>query len=511
MGTPRYMAPEQLERPQEVDHRADIFSLGVVLYEMLTGQVPAGVIEPPSRKVAVDVRLDEVVLRTLQREPERRYQSASDLEAGVKGAGRVQARTRGPAVDEPGPVPGGPVRVGFTLADLVAVAVLPVSMFAAALSLSATHGMDGSRGSRPASDVVAMFVFTGVLWWVLPLATAAHTALGRRREGAVRVSMPLLRTGWALTLFIATLAIAAVTSTIERYGSDDVRVIVRAQGGAMLALALLAAALGAWNRKGAHRRLVGERMQRALAGLTAALAGVAALAGLVATFSGSVPLAYADSIFGESLALTVQLPLIAAGVVAATMARSGPPRLPTFVLACGASVTLLDHLMGSVRYGSSSGPVLGCLVGAVLLGFITTAGTAEPLAPRRRTTHGAVASPMRWIVPMKLALGLVTVAPLATLAVVVTLILSSPASPGASPGDAATDFAGMIAPLLFAVFATVPLLVFYIWHATTRAAVDHDSTRLIWALLLFFAAPFTMPVYWFVHVWRRRTPAAASH
>jgi len=84
MGTLGYMAPEQLQQAHGVDHRADIYSLGVVFYEMLTGQLPIGRFEPPSKKVQVDVRLDDVVLRSLESEPDRRYQHASDVKTDVE-------------------------------------------------------------------------------------------------------------------------------------------------------------------------------------------------------------------------------------------------------------------------------------------------------------------------------------------------------------------------------------------------------------------------------------------
>src|SRR5581483_12039776 len=79
------MAPEQLKRAHLVDHRADLYSLGVVFYEMLTGELPMGRFAPPSRKAPVDERLDPVVMRALSREPENRYQDASELKREVEG------------------------------------------------------------------------------------------------------------------------------------------------------------------------------------------------------------------------------------------------------------------------------------------------------------------------------------------------------------------------------------------------------------------------------------------
>ncbi|MBI5723044.1 MAG: protein kinase [Planctomycetes bacterium] len=92
MGTAHYMAPEQTRSAGKVDQRADIYSLGVVFYEMLTGELPVGRFPLPSQQVRVDVRIDDVVLKALENEPDRRYQHASEIKEEVTRIG-----TSGPA------------------------------------------------------------------------------------------------------------------------------------------------------------------------------------------------------------------------------------------------------------------------------------------------------------------------------------------------------------------------------------------------------------------------------
>ncbi|MCX6925684.1 MAG: hypothetical protein NT154_21105 [Verrucomicrobia bacterium] len=94
------MAPEQIEHPQDVDQRADIYSLGVVFYEMLTGELPLGRFAPPSEKSSVDPRVDEVVLHTLEKERERRTQTAGEVKT------QVEAITHSSAPKDPEPVSG---------------------------------------------------------------------------------------------------------------------------------------------------------------------------------------------------------------------------------------------------------------------------------------------------------------------------------------------------------------------------------------------------------------------
>ena len=116
IGTPRYMAPEQARAASQIDHRADLYSLGCILYEMIVGEAPFpkggsgeviamhlfGEVTPPRERVpGLSLELDAIIMKLLQKEPGDRYASAAELSkalAGPAGVLRDSEPTRSPFV-----------------------------------------------------------------------------------------------------------------------------------------------------------------------------------------------------------------------------------------------------------------------------------------------------------------------------------------------------------------------------------------------------------------------------
>ncbi|TMQ07800.1 MAG: serine/threonine protein kinase [Deltaproteobacteria bacterium] len=135
IGTPLYMAPEQARAAGAIDHRADLYSLGCILYHMLAGRPPFlaegageiialqmfGEVVPPSRFADVTPEMDRLVLRLLEKEPEHRFASAGDV---VQALVRLDRRpTRG--MTRPSDVVGSDLVP--TLSSEVAIGDLPPS------------------------------------------------------------------------------------------------------------------------------------------------------------------------------------------------------------------------------------------------------------------------------------------------------------------------------------------------------------------------------------------------
>ena len=106
-GTPHYTAPEVVDSPQSVGCRADIFSVGVMLHELLTGKLPAEDQRPASAIVHCDPRFDAIVRRATNNLPDLRYASASEMARDLQ----VIAASTGPKVSR-AVSPKGPPRAG---------------------------------------------------------------------------------------------------------------------------------------------------------------------------------------------------------------------------------------------------------------------------------------------------------------------------------------------------------------------------------------------------------------
>ncbi len=246
LGTFRYMAPEQLDRPLAVDHRADIYSLGVVFYEMLTGEIPMGRFDAPSLRSAASPEVDDVVLRALEKEPERRYQRASevtsDLESLERGERPPPADSR-PTEGEPAPKLS---ILAVVSAAIVGVWLLPFLTAVVLLLAKVSEETPPSGELRPSIALMIALIF-GVLCLALMIT---GSALGFRALDGIRRAWPrLYGAGWAVLgawagiLLVANTVILAVT-----VGSSNV-VDPRAPLGAMLPLLAIDVGFLVWYRR----------------------------------------------------------------------------------------------------------------------------------------------------------------------------------------------------------------------------------------------------------------------
>lgn len=126
MGTPHYMPPEQIKHSAGVDHRADLYSLGVMLYESLTGNLPTAIHKPVSKIVrGIPPALDPIIETCLQDDPNRRYSSAGELRTALGAVREQLGLTEGPVTYRPRLQPprisfGNPRRLaGFVLLALL--------------------------------------------------------------------------------------------------------------------------------------------------------------------------------------------------------------------------------------------------------------------------------------------------------------------------------------------------------------------------------------------------------
>ena len=227
MGTVQYMSPEQA-LGREIDSRTDIFSLGVVLYEMATARRP---FHAPNASAIIDqilhsqpesvtrfnyscsADLERIIQKCLRKNPEERYQSAHDLLTDLKVLGREFPQRKVPGTNMEYLIRRGMARLLFVVLQCVYL-----GMYVAALCWPEPmeRGLGHILGSRPAAILTLLYVVTAMIGMAIRLYFMSMVILDHVQSGIqYRKAFPFLYTLdilWSIAPLSLSLKIGEVLS-----------------------------------------------------------------------------------------------------------------------------------------------------------------------------------------------------------------------------------------------------------------------------------------------------------
>jgi serine/threonine protein kinase len=226
MGTPSYMSPEQVKgRP--VDGRTDIFSLGVVLYEMLTGEKPfpgqsittviykivnEEPVQPRQLNPSIHPGLNDIVMRALAKDPETRYQSCREmledlrnyraLGGNERNPEATLVSSRGPGLGQPFSTPTSPLRTQYAEDPLTAAASRSLQQRAVAPHQTPTIRRTGAlppleevtqkKGNTFTTMFATIFLIAVIVYGVIRLRPEFQAARARNSTAPVQPATPLI-------------------------------------------------------------------------------------------------------------------------------------------------------------------------------------------------------------------------------------------------------------------------------------------------------------------------------